>query len=59
MERLSREVQDRKKEIEFWVTERATMRQMIDHLENERVESALLDNQVSKDSPVKGRDTKK
>lgn len=55
-------MEDRKKEIEYWVTERATMRQMIDQLENQKVESeAFLENQVSKDSssPLRVKDAKK
>lgn len=30
IDRLHREIEERKREIEFWVTERATMREMID-----------------------------
>lgn len=41
VEKLNREIGDRKKEIEFWVQERATMREMIDQLENDKVEGVL------------------
>ena len=41
VDKLNREIGDRKKEIEFWVQERATMREMIDQLENDKVEGVL------------------
>lgn len=41
VDRLHREIEERKREIEFWVTERATMREMIDQLESEKVEGAF------------------
>lgn len=36
-ERLNQHIDDRRKEVEYWVSERATMRQMIEQLENEKV----------------------
>ena len=41
VDKLNREIGDRRKEIEFWVHERATMREMIDQLENDKVEGVL------------------
>lgn len=41
MERLNQEMNERKREIEYWVTERATMREMIDQLESEKVENIM------------------
>ena len=35
-ESLSEEVASRKKEVEYWITERATMREMIDQLESDK-----------------------
>jgi len=45
-EKLQREIEERKNEIEYWVAERATMRKMIDQLESEKVDGAM-------DAPVR------
>ena len=36
-EQLEEQITERKREIEYWVSERATMREMIEQLENEKV----------------------
>jgi N-methylhydantoinase B/oxoprolinase/acetone carboxylase alpha subunit len=36
-EHLDQQIAERKREIEFWVSERATMREMIEQLENEKL----------------------
>jgi hypothetical protein len=35
--RIEEMVEERKKEVEYWVSERATMREMIEQLENDKV----------------------
>ncbi|CDW71439.1 UNKNOWN [Stylonychia lemnae] len=50
MEKLNQQMNERKKEIEFWVTERATMREMINQLECEKVE-----NDIEKDNNSKSK----
>lgn len=39
-QRLEQQLDERKREIEYWVSERATMREMIEQLENEKVANA-------------------
>jgi hypothetical protein len=36
---LDQHLNERKREMEFWVNERATMREMIEQLENEKIAS--------------------
>ena len=65
MDRLNAQMNERKKEIEYWVTERATMREMINQLESAKVENEMeKDNtkssKVIKDDPdVKVKNLKK
>eukprot|EP00347_Sterkiella_histriomuscorum_P007164 403350016 len=54
IDRLNQEMNQRKQEIEYWVTERATMREMIDQLESEKVEQI-----VSNDQEISPKDNKK
>ena len=53
-EQLEQQITERKREIEYWVSERATMREMIEQLENEKV--AQNDGGLATVMPMPGED---